>query len=78
MTQKICKKCGRRIIDKEGAGLCYRCKQVEEYKVTFRRGREARASNLRPCHDCGKMIVDYRCSACWEKWKKKYGLPIDS
>lgn len=74
----VCEKCGRAIQDKEGVGLCYRCKQAAEYKATFRATKNARASNLRPCHDCGKMIVNYRCPSCWEKWKKKYGLPLDN
>ena len=31
----------------------------------------------RKCHDCGKPTFNYRCSACWEKWRAKYGVIPD-
>lgn len=31
-------------------------------------------SSKRACHDCGKMIHDYRCRACWDKRNKEYGV----
>lgn len=31
-------------------------------------------SQLRPCHDCGKMQADYRCPRCWARWRRKNGI----
>lgn len=28
----------------------------------------------RRCHDCGRPTNNYRCSACWQKIRKKYGV----
>ena len=33
------------------------------------------ALSMRRCHDCGKPTVDYRCSKCLAKWRRKNGVP---
>lgn len=32
----------------------------------------------RKCHDCGKLINNYRCDDCWEKWKIKNHIPLNN
>lgn len=27
---------------------------------------------------CGRWINDYRCTACWAKWRKAHGLPVET
>ena len=29
---------------------------------------------MRKCHDCGAETVNYRCDACWIKFREKYGI----
>lgn len=36
-----------------------------------------REQKKRPCHDCGKLIYNYRCEECWDKLKDKYADDID-
>lgn len=33
---------------------------------------------MRPCHDCGRMIWDYRCPECWAKLRRRRGLELDA
>ena len=36
-----------------------------------------RTAAKRHCHDCGKPTTNYRCEACWERLRKKHGVPAD-
>jgi endogenous inhibitor of DNA gyrase (YacG/DUF329 family) len=36
--------------------------------------KEKELKYQRVCHDCGKPCIDYRCSKCWLKKRKKLGL----
>lgn len=30
----------------------------------------------RRCHDCGCLTNDYRCPACWKKWRAAHGCHV--
>lgn len=68
---KICTKCGEKFVtSSDSFSLCRRCREAAKRTVKV----DGRALVLRPCHDCGRMITNYRCPSCWEKWKRKYGI----
>ncbi|MBD5585803.1 MAG: hypothetical protein HDQ88_12035 [Clostridia bacterium] len=70
---KQCEKCGAtfRTI-KEDTKLCAKCRKYMNQSMKMLKKR----NGLRPCHDCGKMITNYRCPSCWEEWRRKNGVYI--
>ncbi len=40
------------------------------------RGRTAKATGSRACHDCGAPTTDYRCRACRAAWRIRHGVAV--
>lgn len=80
-TRKVCKRCGKTI--KTAHEFCYRCRErlmCAEKKRQLRDLAEMQACRntaKRRCPDCGKPTTNYRCVSCWERLRKKHGLPAD-
>lgn len=39
--------------------------------------KKVEAEHKRRCVDCGRLITDYRCKSCWEKLRKRNGIPCN-
>lgn len=73
LVEKTCTKCGAKFkTTSDNTTLCYNCRQ----EVEMRLGEMKVRNGYRPCHDCGRLITDYRCPACWDKWKRKHGVYV--
>lgn len=57
--------------------------EESEAKVRYRKYerrifKKLEPENKRRCPDCGKLITDYRCKQCWEKLRRRNGIPVDA
>ena len=70
----VCYKCG--IVmesDRPVHYVCDNCRTLTRSIVSAPRAKRApEGLSARKCHDCGKPTTQYRCEACWKKWRKKY------
>lgn len=75
----VCAQCGRPFYGHGNARFCgdacRRRHSEAEGRESPRRKPDAVA--VRACHDCGRPTADYRCSACWEKFRQRYGVAAD-
>ena len=50
-------------------------KSVEKVSI-YDSFKKIEPEHIRKCHDCGKKTTQYRCNACWLKFRKKNGVSI--
>lgn len=79
----ICGKClGKIEREKQKAKRLEAKKQKLEERENFDEEvdvlEEIELEPTRHCHDCGTPTSNYRCDACWRKWKIKYGIPFEN
>ncbi|MCX4310287.1 MAG: hypothetical protein OSJ28_08305 [Desulfovibrio sp.] len=80
-SRKVCKRCGKPI--RTEFAFCSLCRKrlldVEKKRQMddLAEMQATRTAAKRHCHDCGKPTTNYRCEACWERLRKKHGVPAD-
>lgn len=73
--ERVCPHCGRIVHGHGNARFCGEaCRRAWER----RQRRAERGTSVRACHDCGRRTTDYRCPACREKFRQRYGVAEDA
>lgn len=66
-----CKRCGKVFFHSSlWVRLCPECRDVCATERSHSIPR-------RVCHDCGKATANYRCDACWARFRAKHDVPQD-
>lgn len=72
----LCANCGKEF---EGHGNASFCGKECHKAWILRQRRLAKSETAsRACHDCGRPTTDYRCPACREKFRQRYGVSTNA